>query len=149
MSKSGFRSDLFFSSERDDWETPPEIFEPLNEEFQFTLDPCCYPYTAKCKKFFTKEDDGLSKDWSGERVFMNPPYGRRIGKWIEKAFEESQKGALVVCLIPSRTDTNYWHDFCMKAKEIRFLRGRVKFIQGKEQKQAAPFGSAVVIFDGR
>lgn len=88
-------------------------------------------------------EDGLAQSWANETVFMNPPYGRVIGDWIAKAYEESQKGATVVCLIPARTDTRYWHDYVMKAAEIRLVRGRLKFGNGKN---SAPFPSAVVVF---
>ena len=114
--------------------------------FNFSLDPCCTAKNAKCDMYFTKEDDGLSKDWKGHRVFMNPPYGREINKWIQKAYEEGSKPhTTVVCLIPSRTDTKYWHNHCMKAAEIYFVKGRLKF---GNSNNAAPFPSAVVVFRG-
>ena len=138
--------DIHFSSDRMDWATPPEVFLPLNKEFGFTLDPCCFPETAKCDKFYTPVDDGLSKDWSQEVVFMNPPYGRQIKNWIKKAYHESFNGATVVCLIPARTDTSWWHDYCLKAAEIRFVRGRIKFLKDGVQKDSAPFPVAIVIF---
>jgi phage N-6-adenine-methyltransferase len=132
-----------FSSKTDLWTTPQDFFDRLNAEFNFTLDPCSDGTNAKCKKYYTPKEDGLSQDWSGERVFMNPPYGREIGKWIKKAYEEAQKGSVVVCLIPSRTDTRYWHDYVMKADEIRFVKNRLYFNDGKGR---APFPSAVVVF---
>jgi len=135
------KQNVHFSSKTNEWTTPIDFYNKLNKEFNFTLDPCCTKDNAKCKKFYTKDDDGLSKDWSNEIVFMNPPYGREIKHWIKKAHDESLKGALVVCLIPARTDTAYWHDYCMKGT-IRFIRGRLKF----SGKGAAPFPSAVVIF---
>jgi site-specific DNA-methyltransferase (adenine-specific) len=131
-----------FSSQTDEWATPPEVFARLDAEFGFTLDPCATPENATCLRYFTRETDGLAQDWSGEVVFMNPPYGRAIGLWIQKAHQEAQRGATVVCLIPARTDTAYWHDYCMRG-EIRFLRGRLKF---GEATNSAPFPSAVVIF---
>lgn len=122
------------------------MFDELNDEFNFTLDPCATDENAKCSKYFTIEDDGLSKDWSNDVVFMNPPYGREIKKWIKKAYEESLNGATVVCLIPARTDTTYWHDFIFgKANDIRFLRGRLKF---GNSKNSAPFPSAIVVYQG-
>ena len=139
------KDSVHYSSKTNEWGTPQDTFDKLNEEFNFTLDPCATKYNAKCPKFYTKEDDGLSQDWGGERVFMNPPYGRTINKWIEKAYKESLKGATVVCLIPSRTDTRYWHDYIFPYAEIRFLKGRVKF--GKNGIYApAPFPSAIAIF---
>ena len=138
---------VHFSSRSDDWATPQSFFDRLDEEFDFTLDPCSDKYNAKCSKFFTKEDDGLSKSWAGETVFMNPPYGRVIGDWVRKAFEESlNEGTTVVALIPARTDTKYWHEYVMKAAEIRLVKGRLKFGNGADN---APFPSAVVIFDGK
>lgn len=134
---------VHFSSKDMTWETPQDFFDELDAEFHFTLDPCCVPETAKCEKFYTPEDDGLSKSWSGEVVFMNPPYGREIGKWMKKAVDEWRKWATVVCLVPSRTDTAWWHDYAMEG-EIRFIRGRLKF---GGSKNSAPFPSAVVVFD--
>ena len=135
-----------FSSSTDLWATPQDFFDRLNEEFHFTLDPCTNGTNTKCPKFYMKQEDGLTQDWSGERVFMNPPYGRVIGDWIRKAYEEGTKeDTIVVALIPARTDTKYWHDYVMKAKEIRFVKGRLKFGDGSN---SAPFPSAVVVFDG-
>ena len=134
-------NNIHFSSKSNEWSTPPDYFNVLNKEFNFTLDPCCTRKSAKCDKFYTLEDDGLSKDWSNEIVFMNPPYGREIKNWIKKAYEESLKGAIVVCLVPARTDTIYWHEYCMKG-EVRFIKGRLKF----SGKNSAPFPSALVVF---
>ena len=134
---------LMYSSNDTTWSTPQDFFERLDNEFHFTLDPCCVPSTAKCSTYFTPEIDGLKQSWEGYTVFMNPPYGRKIGAWLEKAYNESLKGTTVVCLIPSRTDTKYWHDFCMKAAEIRFVKGRLKF---GNSTSSAPFPSAVVVF---
>ena len=125
------------------WETPSRWFEYLDLEFGFTLDPCCEHETAKCKKHFTPEEDGLSQSWSGERVFMNPPYGREIKPWMEKAFTEARdSGALVVAFVPARVDTEWWHTYAAQAAEIRFPKGRVKNKNG----QAWPFPVAVVVF---
>lgn len=135
---------VHFSSKSNEWTTPQHLFDELNQEFNFTLDPCATEENAKCSKHFTIEDDGLSKDWSNDVVFMNPPYGREIKKWIKKAYEESLNGATVVCLIPARTDTMYWHDFIFdKADDIRFLKGRLKFGNGKN---SVPFPSAIVVY---
>lgn len=124
-----------FSSASCHWSTPKKLYEALDAEFHFNDDPC--PLHAM--------EDGLSRSWGGQ-TYMNPPYGREIGKWLQKAYQESQLGKLVVCLIPSRTDTRWWHEYVMKANEIRFLRGRLKF---GNSHNSAPFPSAVVIFDGR
>jgi len=136
---------LHFKSEKLDWPTPRGVFNKLNKEFNFTLDPCASSENTKCARYFTEKEDGLKQSWAGEIVFMNPPYGRSIGKWIQKAYNESLKGAVVVCLIPARTDTGWWHKYCMKAWEIRFIRGRIKFEGAKHN---APFPSAIVIFRG-
>lgn len=136
---------VHFSSKDNTYETPQDFFDELNKEFNFTLDPCCTKKTAKCEKFFTPAEDGLSQTWEGERVFMNPPYGREIAAWVKKAHDEGMKGTLVVCLIPARTDTRYWHDYIFdKATDIRFLRGRLKF---GDAKNSAPFPSAVVVWN--
>jgi len=133
-----------FSSATNEWATPIEFYNKLNKIYRFTLDPCCTKETAKCYNFYTQQDDGLSKSWEGHTVFMNPPYGSEIKNWIKKAFEEGKKlGTIVVCLIPARTDTKYWHDYCMKASEIMLVKGRLKFGNGKG---SAPFPSAVVVF---
>jgi len=130
-----------YSSKTPEHATPQDFFDKLDAEFNFTLDPCATRENAKCEEYLTKADDGLQHRWWGV-VFMNPPYGREIGKWMKKAYESSQEGATVVCLVPSRTDTRWWHDYAMKG-EIRFIKGRLKF---GGSKNSAPFPSAVVIF---
>ena len=138
---------VMFSSKTGIWSTPQSFYRRLDMEFNFTLDPCASDSNAKCAKYYTKIDNGLDQDWEGETVFMNPPYGRDIKNWIKKAHEESKKpNTTVVCLIPSRTDTKYWHDHVMKAKEIRFVKGRLKF---GDAQNAAPFPSAVVVFSNK
>lgn len=132
-----------YSSKTPEWATPQKFFDDLNAEFDFSLDPCATEENAKCKNFFTLSENGLEQEWKGN-VFMNPPYGRGIGVWVKKAYESAMGGATVVCLLPSRTDTKWWHDYCMKG-EMRFVRGRLKFGDGKN---SAPFPSAVVIFKG-
>lgn len=126
------------------WETPQDFFDKLNSEFNFTLDPCATPKTAKCKKYYTKEDDGLKQDWTGERVFCNPPYGTAIKNWVKKCSEEK---ALVVMLIPARTDTRYFHDYIYDKAEIRFIKGRLKFGGKQKRSGSAPFPSMIVIFN--
>jgi len=133
---------LHFSSKTNEWSTPQALFDKLNERFHFNLDPCASKENAKCKEYFTKEDDGLNQDWHGT-VFMNPPYGREIGKWVKKAYEESKKGCKVVCLLPARTDTKWFHDYCYPDKWIEFIRGRIKF---SGYKYNAPFPSMIVVF---
>ena len=137
--------DVHFSSESNEWETPQDLYDELDKEFGFTLDPCASPSNAKHDNFYTKSDDGLAKDWRDQVVFMNPPYGREISKWIEKAYTESlHQDCVIVCLIPARTDTKYWHDFIFPyASDIRFIKGRLKF---GGHKNSAPFPSAIVIF---
>ncbi len=132
-------------SKTNEWATPQSLFDKLNMVFGFTLDPCATPKTAKCKKFYTIKDNGLNKSWANEIVFMNPPYGREIGKWIKKAFDEWISGATVVCLIPARTDTSYWHNYIFGRASVRFIKGRIAFGNAK---QGAPFPSALVIFKG-
>ena len=133
------------SSEDMTWETPQDFFNELNKEFDFTLDPCATKQTAKCANYFTPEIDGLKQSWDNERVFMNPPYGTEISKWIKKASE--QKNGIVVCLIPARTDTRYFHEYLyQKANvELRFIKGRLKFGGKQKGSGSAPFPSLVAI----
>lgn len=133
---------VHFLSHRHDWETPQFLFDGLNAEFRFELDVCAAVENAKCKEFLSVEDDGLSCSWEGKVCWMNPPYGRDISRWMEKAYRESANGALVVCLVPARTDTAWWHKYAARG-EVRYLRGRLKFA-GAEN--SAPFPSAIVIF---
>jgi phage N-6-adenine-methyltransferase len=133
-----------YSSASDEWETPQEFFDALDEIFHFTLDVCATPENAKCPRYFTKAEDGLAQPWEGI-CWMNPPYGREIGAWIKKAYESGKDGrAVVVCLLPSRTDTAWWHEYVLPhAVNVQFIRGRLKF-SGK--KNSAPFPSALVVF---
>jgi len=134
---------VIFSSASNEWATPAALFAELDREFDFQLDPAATPENAKCPAFYTMADDGLAQPWAPRRVFLNPPYGRQLGRWISKAKAEAEQGATVVCVIPARTDTAYWHDCIFGRAEIRFIRGRVRFGDGRGN---APFPSAVVIF---
>ena len=138
------------SSEKLDWCTPPDFFKELDDEFHFDLDAAATPKSAKCQKYFTPDDDALQQDWGGHTVFLNPPYGRTLNKWVEKAHGEGQKeGTTVVVLIPARTDTSYFHDHILGKAEIRFLRGRLKFTdEDGNVKDAAPFPSLLAIYRG-
>ena len=130
-----------FSSKTDLWETPQDFFDDVAKEFAFDLDVCAIPGNAKCARYFTPESDGLAQRWGGV-CWMNPPYGRTIQLWMRKAYFESRTGATVVCLVPARTDTKWWHEYAMKG-EVRFIKGRLKFGDAKTN---APFPSALVIF---
>jgi len=166
-----FRSDLAFSTGNGEWETPQDFFDKLNAEFHFDLDVCATPQNAKCATYFTREQDGLRMPWAPHRAFCNPPYGdpeqpckrictkKRCVKrghhtsvyipgiidWMAKSRREAQQGALVVCLVPSRTDTRWWHREIMGHAEIRFVEGRLRF-GGAGHNNPAPFPSAVVIY---
>lgn len=133
---------VMFSSKTDLWETPQEFFDKLNAEFHFNLDVCALPENAKCTLYYTPEIDGLFQPWYG-RCWCNPPYGREIGKWVEKAYNSAKDGALVVMLLPARTDTRWFHDYIYNKAEVKFIRGRLKF--GKS-KNSAPFPSMIVVF---
>ena len=139
---------VLLSTGKDDWETPVDFFNKLNEEFNFTLDPCCVNETAKCNKFYTKKEDGLKQSWEGETVYCNPPYSRKTkattgqSDWIKKCYEEGQR-TTVVMLLPSRTDTIAFHKYIYHHAEIRFIKGRLKFV-GAEH--FAPFPSMIAIF---
>jgi phage N-6-adenine-methyltransferase len=138
--------EVHFSSARGDWPTPQAFFNELNAEFDFTLDVCASASNAKCRRYFTRGVNALSQSWADERCSMNPPYGRGIEAWMKKAFESSLDGALVVCLVPARTDTVWWHTYAAKATEMRFVRGRLRF---GDAQSCAPFPSAVLVFQPR
>jgi DNA N-6-adenine-methyltransferase (Dam). len=131
------------TSNTPEWSTPDWLFMALDVEFQFDLDACATAENAKCKRYFTSNDDGLDQAWTGN-VFCNPPYGRQIGRWVHKAYQSAMTGATCVLLLPARTDTRWWHRFCRHG-EIRFLRGRLRFSNSKRD---APFPAAIVIFRG-
>lgn len=134
---------------RQDWATPWRLFEMLDKEFHFTLDVCADDSNAKCKEYFSR--DALDRPWvplEDGAVWCNPPYGRVIGKWVEKAYRETRQYGTVVMLLPARTDTQWFHEYVLKAgAEIRFLRGRLNFDDTK--RAAAPFPSMLVIFRAR
>ena len=136
------------SSKKDDWETPQELFDELNEKHNFTLDAAATDENAKLTNYYTIEDDALNQNWEG-RVFCNPPYGREIKHWVKKAYEESQQpyNECVVMLIPSRTDTIYWHDYIFDKADIKFLKGRLKFEVNGKAGQPAPFPSAIITYE--
>lgn len=138
---------LHFSTGTDWWETPDFLFDELNKLYRFDLDVCADKDNAKCEKFYSKEENGLAQVWhrDGKRIWMNPPYGRKIIDWIRKAYIESQHDCVVVCLLPARTDTKWFHDLCTHG-DITFLRGRLKF---GSSKNAAPFPSMIVVFGER
>ena len=132
-----------FSSNSDEWATPQDIYNKLDREFHFDLDPCSTIENHKTDLYFTVEQDGLKQNWAGHKVFCNPPYSN-ISKWVEKAFRESKNDhTIIVLLIPARTDTRYFHNFILNRAEIRFIKGRLKF---GNQKNSAPFPSMIVIF---
>jgi len=149
-----------FSSKSSEYETPQWLFDQLNDEFYFTLDPCATKENAKCKKYYTITDNGLVKDWGGEIVFVNPPYGREIGKWVKKAWEEFYSihpfgfPPTIVMLLPARTDTKWFHKYIYNQAEIKFLKGRLKFKnrtfpsykEGENNESSAPFPSMIVVF---
>lgn len=128
------------------WATPPEVFDPLHAEFDFTLDPCAKPETAKCPTFFTEEQNGLKQSWAGHRVFMNPPYGKEVYDWTRKAREEARKGVLVVGLLPASTDLKWWHEDVVGQAEVRYIRGRVRFFTDGPYRASGFFASVIVIW---
>lgn len=137
--------DALSSSQSILWETNQAFFDELNDTFCFTLDVCAVPENAKCKNYFSPKEDGLRQSWTG-RCWMNPPYGKEIGKWVEKGYQESERGALVVSLLPARTDTRWFHQYIYQQKgvTIQFIKGRLRFANAKN---AAPFPSMLVIFN--
>ena len=136
-------TDVVFQKNSAEWETPQQLFDALDLLYHFDLDVCATPENAKCESFFTKEDDAFTKNWGGHSCWCNPPYGRAIRRWVAKAYEEAQKpGTTVVMLLPARTDTAWFHDYCLKGK-VQFLKGRLKF-GGADNN--APFPSIIVTF---
>lgn len=136
------KTEVIFSRKTDEWETPQEFFEKLDSEFNFEIDVCATSENSKCSSFIGKDDDGLSLEWQGHRCWMNPPYSQ-VAKWMKKAHEESQKGSTVVCLVPARTDTKWFHDFVIGKAEVRFIKGRLRF--GSSQYNAT-FPNMLVIY---
>lgn len=141
---------VLFSTGKDDWETPPELFNQLNNEFHFTIDVCANNTNKKLDRFYSEEDDGLTKSWEGEVAWCNPPYSRSTKKkkgqadWIKKAYEESKKpNTTIVMLLPARTDTVAFHEYIYNKAEIRFIKGRLKFVGAQS---SAPFPSMIVIY---
>lgn len=145
MEIGSMKKHIQFTANLQDWSTPRSIYDELDAEFNFTIDVCASAWNSKHQNFWTREEDALRKDWSAHRCFMNPPYAE-LKTWLKKADEESKKGALVVALIPSRTDTAYWHEHIEGKHEVRFLRGRVRFERQDGERSTAPFPSVVVIF---
>ena len=135
------KPDWYQSSESDDWWTPQTLFDLLNKEFGFELDVCASEENHKCEKYYSNIEDGLAQEWRGT-CWMNPPYGRTIIDWMKKAYESAQKGAIVICLVPARTDTRWWWNYCIHG-EVRFIKGRIKF---SNSSNSAPFPSAVIVF---
>lgn len=137
-------NNVHFSKNSDEWATPQHFFDKYNSVYSFGIDVAASVHNSKCKRFYSIEDDGLSKSWCGVgNVWCNPPYSQ-LKQWIKKAYDESQKGATVVMLIPARTDTIAWHEYIFPfALKIEFIKGRLKF---GDSKNSAPFPSAVVIF---
>jgi len=146
---SPWNAEQLYSSNSNEWYTPSYIFDPLDDEFEFELDACATEDSAKCDAYFTKKDNALLKDWSAAAniVWVNPPYGRGIGKWIEKAYKESLKGCTVIVLTYVRSDTKWWHDWALKASEIRMIKGRIHFMRGDlKTTNASPAPSCVLVF---
>ena len=139
---------VLFSSRSDDWATPEWFFARVSRIYRLGLDVCATAANAKCPKFYTPAEDGLTRDWTadaaGAGVWMNPPYGREISKWVAKAAAEARKGTPVVALLPARTDTRWWHEWVAPFALVRFVRGRLTFGGARH---IAPFPSALAVFD--
>lgn len=138
-------NEILFSSASEEWETPQDLFNKLNNEFNFTVDVASSQLNYKCEKHYTQKEDGLVQNWDNEVVWCNPPYGRKIGEWVKKA---SESKAIIVMLLPARTDTKWFHDYIYNKQniEIRFIKGRLKF---GNSKNSAPFPSMIVIFKNK
>lgn len=134
---------VHFSRKTDQWATPQALFDAIDSRFGFTLDACADEENAKCADYYDREADGLAQEWGGT-VWCNPPYGRQIGDWVRKAAEEAERGAVVVALVPARVDTKWWNNYAMRATEVYFFKGRIKFEGGAPH--SAPFPSALLVF---
>lgn len=139
------KTETLFSSASTEWATPQWLFDELDDEFHFTLDVCATPENAKCKQYFTKQDDALAQEWAGV-VWCNPPYSRKLTPWVKKAYESAQSGATVVMLLFARTDTQWFHEYIYNKAEIRFIKGRLRF---NDCGQNAPAPSMIVVFRGK
>jgi site-specific DNA-methyltransferase (adenine-specific) len=127
------------TAQRQDWATPWPLFRLINAEFNFTLDAAASSENAKCERYLTELEDGLAQSWAGERVFINPPYGKAAPEWVKKAYWETASGCeLVVCLVVPRTDTEWWHRYTQHANEVRFLKGRVAFEDPTSGQRSSP-----------
>lgn len=134
---------VHYSSAKGDWETPWDIFNPIDANYHFTLDVCASQNNAKCERYFTKETNGLEQSWANEVCWMNPPYGRQIVPWVKKASEEVQRGAIIVALLPARTDTKWFHDYVLPFAKVQFLKGRIIFVGASH---GAPFPSILAFY---
>jgi len=134
-----------FESTKQEWKTPDNVFDPLDEEFHFDIDLAADKTNHKCKRYFSEKNNALIKDWRGT-CWLNPPFGNKYGTikdWVRKSYEESMKNNIIVMLIPTRTNTNWWSEYVMKSKEIRFIRGRPKF---GDSKHGLPQPLAIIVF---
>lgn len=137
-------NEIMFSSKTDEWSTPQDFFDKLNEEFHFDLDVCANESNHKCALYYDREQDGLKMPWKDHVVWCNPPYGREIGKWVKKAyFENRAHGTTIVMLLPARTDTKWFHNYVLWKAHVRFIQGRLKF---GDCKNSAPFPSMLAIY---
>mgnify|MGYP003663486655 CR=1 FL=1 len=152
MSASAWNGEQLFSSASVEWATPQNLFDVLHGEFDFVLDAAAQESNTKCLDFISPSQDGLACEWVAMMgyagaVWLNPPWGRAVGKWVAKAFEQSCKHRLpVVCLLPANTDTKWWHDYVMHATQVRFIKGRLKFVRDDGHTGPCPTGAAVVVF---
>ena len=137
-------NEIMFSSKTDEWSTPQDLFDKLNEEFHFDLDVCANKSNHKCALYYNREQDGLKMPWKDHVVWCNPPYGREIGKWVKKAyFENKAHGTTIVMLLPARTDTKWFHNYVLWKAHVRFIQGRLKF---GGCKNSAPFPSMIAVY---
>ena len=147
MPVDAWNTEVLFSSAKQDWGTPPHVFEYFNAKYQFQLDAAARKDNALCDRFIGPETDALSVPWDASTIWLNPPYGRGVGKWLEKAYDESKRGSTIGVLIFARTDTRWWHDFVMKANVIFLIKGRLKFVDGEgNAKSPATAPSCFVVF---
>jgi phage N-6-adenine-methyltransferase len=153
MATMTWNGDQLFASKKHDWQTPQHVFKYFDSLYKYQLDAAATADNAKCEQYITPEEDALSIEWDVaypevKSVWLNPPYGRGLGDWMKKCHDEARKGKIVTALIMARTDTRWWHDWCMKASLVYLIKGRIRFVGSDGVPgNSAPAPSALVVWE--